>query len=729
HFLRLPIQSLLTRIAVHMGAGAAVLIALLWFFALGNMLVQPAVAGLLLGIPMVGYRFSWDWLKRLWQERWITRQTIFSGAVLLSFLLLSYLAFNFLTVIRPFPIGWDDLGRYINNPRQIASFGHIIPGMIAIQWEYLSALGFVLFGYESTFGSTFAMEINWFSGVLAVLAILACTRVVLGPRTGLIAALVYYSLPMVGHFSYADMKTENAIFAFGALGFLAAMLAFTDEREGDALLASRRLKWLFVSGVLFGAAFGTKPTIILLFLVAGIFLTTMHLGAVSGVGAAFLSLFIMMKGGAISIPTILERITGGTLVSQSTAATFFLLLGLLLLLLPQLLQQPRSPLEMRKRLTPFFFSSITFCFGFILFISPWTIRNMGMSDRLTFPALSAPNTITPWIEYSAKSITPAAPEGSRGLPPELAINPDHEQCRGTAREEELERYWGFGAGPMHYLGLPWRIVMNTDAQGYYVMTSPLLLLVPLLLLLPFFYRTRLLRLLFFGTLFYVVLWMVLASGIPWYGIGMFLGLAILVEALYDGAPNRISRIASGLLLTIGLLLSFSFRSWQFDMQESLYEYPWGKASANVLMEMTVPDYDDIAENVMRLTRERPEQPYLYRMGTFISYFVPQNLKIITLNDNQLGFFNCLNQEGDHLLTLKRLLALGFHSIIFDTNTATIEKDPNGTLHQKVNRFLEFANDASLGITSVVNNSNGGVAYMILPERAPEAAAAGEEAKN
>ena len=70
---------------------------------------------------------------------------------------------------------------------------------------------------------------------------------------------------------------------------------------------------------------------------------------------------------------------------------------------------------------------------------------------------------------------------------------------------------------------------------------------------------------------------------------------------------------------------------------------------------------------------------------------------------------------DHKLTLRRFQALGIHRIVFDTNTATIEKDPNGTVHQKVTRCLAFANDPELGIVAVVNNPGNGIAYMILPQ--------------
>jgi hypothetical protein len=307
-------------------------------------------------------------------------------------------------------------------------------------------------------------------------------------------------------------------------------------------------------------------------------------------------------------------------------------------------------------------------------------------------------------------------EPVRSLPPELKVDPTHPACTGTGHKEEVDRYWGFSIGWKHYLTLPWRTVLNLDSAGYYVTTMPALLLFPLLLLLPYFWskRGRWLRWLWIGTLFILLEWMFTANGIPWYGIGVFLGLVIATEAFIARAPDGFSRTLAGVLIGIALLSNFAHRFWQFDQQRNLFEYPIGRASAEVMRERTIPHYDDIAEIAVELYRTRPDRPYLYRIGTFIPYFIPRNLEVIGIVDHQLDVFNCLYQERDTELTLKRLKALGFSSIIFDTNTATIEHDNNGSLHKKVQSFVDFLNDPKSGVQVVVNDTDGGVVYVLLP---------------
>ena len=123
-------------------------------------------------------------------------------------------------------------------------------------------------------------------------------------------------------------------------------------------------------------------------------------------------------------------------------------------------------------------------------------------------------------------------------------------CKSTGTTEELDRYWGFSNGWRHYVTLPWRTVMNIDSQGYYVTTTPALLLIPLLFLLPFFWRRKGKWLLWLtcGTGFMLLEWVLLGNGIPWYGIGVFFGLVVGLEALVSRAPDVLNRIVAGCLL-------------------------------------------------------------------------------------------------------------------------------------------------------------------------------------
>jgi hypothetical protein len=355
-----------------------------------------------------------------------------------------------------------------------------------------------------------------------------------------------------------------------------------------------------------------------------------------------------------------------------------------------------------------------FGIGFAIAIAPWVIHNNLQSGQFGLLE-SAPDTISPVFDYLGS--TPADATGNiRRLPPDLAIDPKSPACHATGSTEELDRYWGFDTGWGHFLTLPLRTVMNLDSAGYYVTTMPALLLLPLVLLLPLFWmkKGRALRWLFLGSIAILVQWIFLANGVPWYGMGMLLGLVVILEGLVVFAPDALNRVLIVVLIAFSLMGNFANRFWQFEQQRNLLEYPLGKISAEALQTRTIPYYDGIRAVVTQRHETLPDRPYLYRVGTFIPYFIPKNLEIIGITDHQLDAFNCLYQEKNPELTLKRLEALGMNSIIFDTNTATIERDPEGSLHKKAEAFAEFLNTPSLHLQVLVNDNNAGVVFVLLP---------------
>ena len=702
---------LLADVTVSAGVGACVWMAILWFLAVLGFMVSPAVWTLVLLIPAVAYKDVLYWLRTLARPHEERHVSWLSAEVLLTWLLLSYLALNFLTVIRPFPIGWDDLGSYLNRPRLMVSYGHFIFSMAPFQWEYLTSFGFSLFGYNSIFGATTSMAVNWTTGILAILAVASFARHFLGRHSGVLAALLYYTLPLVGHFSFADMKIDNAIFAVGTLALFVMFIALFPraETEDEETVSFRtRWRWIALAGLFAGFAFSMKPTAVMVLMATLSVLVGASLFWVGFLGTVSLAAAAFIVQRALDIPGIVQRAAGITITSTPVLIAT-VLLGCALLAAAAVLRP--------ARLKTTVLSVLVFTALFIASIFPWVYHNNFVRGRLipTILELGVPNSDSPVFNVEGTG-TGVVTGTYRELPKELAVDKKSSSCKATGSTEELGRYWGYRTGLGHYLLLPWRSVLNLDSAGYYVTTSPVLFLFPLLLLLPFFWmrRGRWLRWLWAATAFLVVEWVFLANGVPWYGIGMFLGLVICVEALFMHAPDVFSRVIAGLLIAIALVCSFGQRLWQFEIQKNLLEYPFGKISAAALQERTISHYDDIAASALSRAQSAPDRPYLYRVGTFIPYFIPRNLQVIGVSDHQLDFFNCLYAERDAALTLKRLRWLGFNSIVFDTNTATIEKDQNGSLHQKVNAFLEFANTRSLGIMPQINDPNGGVAYILLP---------------
>ncbi len=722
------------------GIGTLGWVAILWSLGLFALLHTMLIRLLFFGMPVILFPQSVWWIRKMMEKKINIIFSMRSWHLFLAWLLITYVALNFFNVVRPFPIGWDDLGSYLNRPRLLASYGYFIPSMSQFQWEYLTSLGFLLFGYDSWSGSTFAMEINWAAGMISVLVVYAFGRRMFGRGRGVLSAMFYYFLPMTGHFSFADMKIDNASFFTTALGIMAVFAFLFPAKDIDESAEPRDLKLLVIAGLIFGLSFAIKPTAILGIVMAMSILIGGLIGPIGFTGAIIAGFGFLQKFGVISVSEIFKRALISTSISSTLLAVIVLSIGIGLI--------AYAVYRKREKLKPLLISVGCLTLGMAIAVAPWILNNIAIirgynltgyitaKDKVAYSAaarsgvpghvnmgtmLTAHDRSGPQVFYVQKDDVAAMGLPSnipiRYLPPELKIDPNHAACKSSARTEELDRYWGFGKGIGHYLGLAWRQVMNLDSFGYYVTLAPMLLLFPLLLLLPFLWSKegRWLRLLFFGTIAFFIQWSLAANGVSWYGIGMFLGFAIGLEAFIAHAPDTPNRSLFRFLLAMSIIICLVNRLWQFDSQKNLFEYPLGKITASALREVTIPDYDDIRESVVTRHESMPQTPYTYRIGTFISYFIPRNREIFPMADHQLNFFNCINQEVNHPLTLKRLQALGFNSIIFDTNTQTIEKDPNGSIHQKVAKFLDFVNDPSVNLEIAVNDPGNGIAYILLPE--------------
>ena len=724
-WLKLKPDGVLLEAVISSGLGTCFFVAVLWTIAviskhIGLPLYNMWVGwGLMIAIPIIGWQHLRYWLHSFIESDCEINRQWYDPTILLMWLLVSLLAYNFLTVVRPFPIGWDDLGSYLNRPRLLVSYGEFIFSMATFMWEYISSLGYLLFGFQRYFSATIAMEINWMAGLLATASVFVFTRALFGKGRGVLAALLYYSMPVVGHFSFADMKIDNAVFTLSALSALCVFLYLfkTEEQQWEKW---KGLAWVVAAGVLGGFAFAFKPTAIMALVPLGVAIIGVLLHWSAFIGVLFLVLGLFMWKGLDFAKTI-ERIFGeGSSLSPGLVLAVCLIVGFVALGI--------VAWKYRSRVQRTVLATGLFSISFLASVSPWLVHNniLQYMQNGTMPSLvelKAPNDISPFLyideaslkeQQSVKAMKRA--KVARFLPQELVVDRSNPACIATAGTEELDRYWGFNTGFKHYLTLPWRSVMSLDSVGYYVTLSPALLLFPLLLLLPFFWMrgNRQVRWLFLCTVLMLAEWVFMANGVPWYGLGTMLGLVVLLEVLMAKVPDVPNRAIAGILFSISLIIVFGMRLWQFDGQRNLLEYPMGKSSAAVMIERTVPYYNDIAEIALARKQEYPDRPYMYRIGTFITYFIPRNLEVIGNADHQLDFFSCIYQEGDAALTTQRLKALGFNSIIFDTNTATIEKNSEGSLHQKVNRFVEYVNDPESGLQVLISDTNAGVAFALIP---------------
>ncbi|MCX6807945.1 MAG: glycosyltransferase family 39 protein [Patescibacteria group bacterium] len=195
---------------------------------------------------VVSAKELWSFLRDFCFKKWEIAVSAFGLQTLMLIFLLFLFAINLVDIIRPIPIGWDDLGFYLNRAQLIANRGALVPGSAMFPMELLMSLGYKFFG-----SAILAMAISWIGGLLGAIAIFAFGRRFWDAKVGLIAATIWYTMPMIAHISFADMKVDPMLFFVSTI----AIWCFLEW-----ILDYKRLGWLYLVGLLTGIAWTIKIT-------------------------------------------------------------------------------------------------------------------------------------------------------------------------------------------------------------------------------------------------------------------------------------------------------------------------------------------------------------------------------------------------------------------------------------------------------------------------------------
>jgi hypothetical protein len=200
----------------------------------------------------------------------LVRAFPFLTAEFFFFVLTFLVAVNFINIVRPMPIGWDDLGVYMNNPKIIAENGSL-RGLGIMAGQSFTAIGFLFHSAPQAF------FLNQVGGILSLIFIILSVRRLLSAETvkrhfihvPLLAATAFYAMPMIVFQQAKDMKLDPTLFA---ITVAAIFLLFEGIRRMESY-GKDAWKLFAVSGFVAGIAFAVKFTTLMLFLgaAAGIF--------------------------------------------------------------------------------------------------------------------------------------------------------------------------------------------------------------------------------------------------------------------------------------------------------------------------------------------------------------------------------------------------------------------------------------------------------------------------
>ena len=204
---------------------------------------------------------------------------------------------------------------------------------------------------------------------------------------------------------------------------------------------------------------------------------------------------------------------------------------------------------------------------------------------------------------------------------------------------------------------------------------------------------------------YSFFWLVLSSGIIWYGFLMlllgFVILILMLKKLKAREPFHYKWIMPAFvgMSVIWFVMSFALRIGNISpgthpsmlgvgpFHPILYDYSSGAKSEKEVLDRLYPGFYD---TIQKINTEADSK--VYQVGTSFTYFVKNNHLRVQV-DNQLGMYNSLAKSyPDKNELVEVFKASGFKYIILDYNTVTIDKTANRSLSQKYNSFINFVKD-------------------------------------
>lgn len=692
----------------------------LGFSLYGLILILLASIGLLstttnwiLVILLIGFNFygtNKNFLHDLSSQIFIPT-SVFSK--ILFFILISWLSINILEISRPLPIGWDEMTIYLNYGKNLFESGILPPGQSMRFFEAFISQGYFLLGTNQN--AELALLFSQYGGTLFVLCSLILFRY-LFKREDIpyLLTLILYTTPMFFFQTAKDLKIDPSL-TFIFIGIITSIFIILRSKTDK-----EKIIYSSITSFLLGVAFTAKFTSA--FFIAPIFIYIIY-ELLGGLGLLF-SITTVFAFTWQNYHLIDIYIGLGHIPSKFPWFSIYIILLILGIELIFILKKNKTSL----------YKMIILGLAFIIPLLPWFGKNyydskqfklsylmngqsIYLSTNLSDLPSKYPEIFVPQnTENNQDTTTITAPNDPKKL--QETLIPKEYVSIGSSYKEEVQRYAGYYNDFLNkYLLKPWQAHINKNSRGFYVDIGFLwLTLLGLFLPISFIKKQpKEIKIISLFTIFYWVSWSILAQGIIWYGMPGFVLLLILFGYLYEAnyECKTIRRFAIFFII-LWLILSTNIR---FDSFKNNFIIAYSSLYINnqEAFDKMMPEYKQISE-IINSNQGTPDSPnYIYRIGTFIPYFIEKDLYGRVLADAQLDVFTPINSEEDQYLTTLRLALLGYKYIVIDLNTATIDQTPDRSLTKKFLRLMRFV-QGNPYITVHVNNPKSGVAFVeIKPE--------------
>lgn len=435
--------------------GALHIFTLPWFLILCSILVIAAIPGWITTYYDIRNRYlefdqhetNSDTLVGLMSPRLLSVEFAF---MLVSFLI----SVSLINAIRPMPIGWDDLGIYMNFPRMISITWAVLEWAGMYTWQLITASGFL---FDQIAANAFYVNQLWW--ILSVIIITSVLSIILERKDHkylislpLLLACMYYMMPMTIFQQAKDMKLDPALMmiSVSAFGILWYAIQWKFEKNKFYYL-------LGLTGIIIGIAFSIKFTTLILIIACLALVSYNVLGLFWFLG--FFFLFLSIFTGANLWAKMNVWLPTENIELIQTIAWVCGAIGIWSLVLAIW----EKWIEQWKK---WIIGTSILIIGIVIWLSPWFIKN-GYEARLftsnqkmkIIDGLLGGYAGVGYDNYSA-IYTNEAYTAKRKAQQSASITSD-----GKSQNEDFSRYFGQESWLNNYLKLPANITFQKNQSG------------------------------------------------------------------------------------------------------------------------------------------------------------------------------------------------------------------------------------------------------------------------
>ncbi len=377
------------------------------------------------------------------------------------------ISINFISIIRPMPIGWDDLWVYMNYPRQMVNSWDVtfLWGMYA--WQIFTWIWYMI---SEPIQAFFFNNVGWVLSFIVIILVVADLLKTTKKRflnIPLLLATIFISMPMIIFQQAKDMKLDVGLFFFSLivlyltykvffLDYFSKKVNIIDKIKGSLWFfeweKNKLLIFIFVIGLLAWFSFAIKMTSLLLivWIISVIFYS--KLWWLGFLGYLFLFISIFTKLWLWKYMNIVYPKDDIVLINLFSIFSFILWILFLAWAIK------RYSLEDFKNV---FLKVIIFVIGIIVALSPWIYKNISQAIE-TNKNISLSTLLSGSQKSFVADYTKIYSEAEIEKIKEKIKRENSLSSSWTIWNEDWGRYLWYEKWINNFVKLPWNLTMQVN---------------------------------------------------------------------------------------------------------------------------------------------------------------------------------------------------------------------------------------------------------------------------